>query len=191
MAATEPDRAKAMARRLRARMDADGIPITHSHALELVAAALGHRDWNTAAAALSAETRAASTDSENRETDATPSVSHPVTVPILRTFPGEEAERFYVGYLGFQLDWEHRFDDGMPLYRQVSREGCVLHLSEHHGDATPGSAVRIRVADVHALQRRLEADPLYPLRIGVTVQEWGADLVVPDPFGNRLVFHTP
>ncbi|MHA7985925.1 glyoxalase superfamily protein [Rathayibacter sp. CAU 1779] len=190
--ATTPEAAKAMARRLRARMDADGIPITHSHALELVAAALGHRDWNTAAAALADDTRTPSTDSDGAgEADAAPSASDPVTVPILRTFPGEEAERFYVGYLGFRVDWEHRFGDGMPLYRQVSREGCVLHLSEHHGDATPGSAVRIRVADVHALQRRLEADPLYPLRIGVTVEEWGADLVVPDPFGNRLVFHTP
>lgn len=117
--------------------------------------------------------------------------SDPVTVPILRTFPGEEADRFYLGWLGFAVDWEHRFEPGLPLYRQVSRDGCVLHLSEHHGDATPGRAVRIRVADVHALAARLVADDGYPLRPGVERQEWGDDLVVPDPFGNRLVFTSP
>lgn len=112
-------------------------------------------------------------------------------IPILRTFPGPEADRFYLDYLGFVVDWEHRFEPGLPLYRQVSREGCVLHLSEHHGDATPGSAVRIEVADADALSRRLVADDTYPVRPGVQVQEWGREVVVPDPFGNRLVFWSP
>ncbi len=115
----------------------------------------------------------------------------PVTVPILRTFPGEEARRFYVDFLGFSVDWEHRFGEGMPLYQQVSRAGCVLHLSEHHGDATPGSAVRIEVSDVRSLQRELTESPVYPLRIGLDSEPWGDDLTVPDPFGNRLTFHTP
>ncbi len=117
--------------------------------------------------------------------------SGPVTVPILRTFPGDEARRFYLEFLGFALDWEHRFADGLPLYQQVSREGCVLHLSEHHGDATPGSAVRIEVGDVRALQRRLADSDVYPLKIGLSHEDWGDDLVVPDPFGNRLIFHSP
>lgn len=115
----------------------------------------------------------------------------PVTVPVLRTFPGAEADRFYLTYLGFVVDWEHRFEPGLPLYRQVSREGCVLHLSEHHGDATPGSAVRIRVADVVALQRHLVESTVYPLRPGLQHQDWGVDVDVPDPFGNRLTFFTP
>ncbi|GAA4668252.1 glyoxalase superfamily protein [Frondihabitans cladoniiphilus] len=114
----------------------------------------------------------------------------PVVIPILRTFPGPEALRFYVDFLGFTVDWEHRFDEGLPLYQQVSLEGAVLHLSEHHGDATPGSAVRIEVADVAALQKRLEESPIYPLRIGLSHQPWGDDLEIPDPFGNRLIFHT-
>jgi len=180
---------KTMARLLRARLDAEGTPISHSHALEVVASALGYRDWNTCAAAIGEGRPAERRDALAGASPA--SGANPVAVPILRTFPGLEAERFYLDYLGFTLDWEHRFEATAPLYRQVSREGCVLHLSEHHGDGTPGSAVRIRVADVHALQRQLEADPTYPLRIGVSEEEWGSDLVVPDPFGNRLVFHTP
>ncbi|KYH46328.1 glyoxalase [Branchiibius sp. NY16-3462-2] len=115
----------------------------------------------------------------------------PVVVPILRIFPGGEAQRFYRDFLGFTIDWEHRFEPGLPLYMQVSREGCVLHPSEHHGDGTPGSAVRIEVEDVTTLQRRLRESDIYPLRIGLDHQPWGDDLVIPDPFGNRLIFHTP
>ncbi len=115
----------------------------------------------------------------------------PTTIPILRTLPGTETGRFYVDFLGFAVDWEHRFGEGMPLYQQVSRAGCVLHLSEHHGDAAPGSAVRIQVANVGQLQRELAASSVYPLRIGVVAQPWGDDLTVPDPFGNSLIFHTP
>lgn len=115
----------------------------------------------------------------------------PIIIPILRTFPGPEAERFYVQFLGFSIDWDHRYEAGMPLYRQVSKDGIVLHLSEHHGDATPGSALRIQVPDVRALQRQLEASTVYPLRIGLSHEPWGEDLDVPDPFGNRLIFHTP
>lgn len=163
---------KDMASRLRARLAANGAEITNSQALELVAVQLGYRDWNTCVAA---------------STAAPP----PVTVPILRTFPGGEARRFYVSFLGFRVDWEHRFGDGMPLYQQVSREGCVLHLSEHHGDGTPGSAVRIQIPDVRRLQRELLDSTVYPLRIGLDSEAWGDDLAVPDPFGNRIIFHTP
>lgn len=166
---TEP---KAMASRLQDRLAAKGTKITHSQALELVAAQLGYRDWNTCAAAPN-------------------SVPAPIVIPILRTFPGEQARRFYVDFLGFTVDWDHRFGEGMPMYQQVSREGCVLHLSEHHGDATPGSAVRIEISDVRRLQRELAESPVYPLRIGLDSESWGDDLAVPDPFGNRIIFHTP
>lgn len=137
-----------------------------------MATQLGYRDWNTCAAAPQ------------------PALT-PVTIPILRTFPGEEVRRFYISFLGFTVDWEHRFRDGMPLYQQVSRDGCVLHLSEHHGDATPGSAVRIEIPDLKRLQRDLVESPVYPLRIGLDSEPWGDHLTVPDPFGNRIIFHTP
>lgn len=79
------------------------------------------------------------------------------TTPILRSFDEAKAREFYVGFLGFQIDWEHRFEPGLPLYMQVSLGECVLHLSEHCGDCTPGSAVRIETPDVTAYQQRLLA----------------------------------
>src|SRR4051812_15442810 len=79
------------------------------------------------------------------------------SVPILRIFNEEKAREFYLGFLEFQCDWEHRFEPGMPLYMQVSNGDCILHLSEHHGDCTPGSAIRIEVVNAKALQEALLA----------------------------------
>ncbi|QDH20334.1 glyoxalase superfamily protein [Saccharibacillus brassicae] len=111
-------------------------------------------------------------------------------VPILRIFDETKAREFYIGYLGFAVDWEHRFEAGLPLYMQVSRGPVRLHLSEHHGDSTPGSAVRIGVSDVMELHRELTAKPYRFLNPGVENRPWGgAELELVDPFGNRLVFH--
>jgi small subunit ribosomal protein S1 len=49
--------AKAMARTLREALGAKGVNISNSEALELVAKALGERDWNTLAAAIEASRR--------------------------------------------------------------------------------------------------------------------------------------
>ena len=47
-------------------------------------------------------------------------------IPLLRIFDVASARDFYLGFLGFGVDWEHRFEPGAPLYLQVSRDGCVL-----------------------------------------------------------------
>ncbi len=76
---------------------------------------------------------------------------------ILRIFDEVKAKDFYCQYLGFTIDWEHRFEDGMPLYFQISRSGCVLHLSEHHGDGTPGTKIRIECDNVKVYHKELKA----------------------------------
>ncbi|MEG0862116.1 MAG: glyoxalase superfamily protein [Pseudomonas sp.] len=109
-------------------------------------------------------------------------------IPVLRIFCVEKAKEFYLDFLGFTLDWEHRFEPELPLYAQVHRDGLILHLSEHHGDATPGSTVFARVEDIVALQHEL-ADKRYgysrPEAISVG---WGLQMEIADPFGNRLRF---
>ena len=77
------------------------------------------------------------------------------TTPILRIFDEAKATEFYVGFLGFTVDWRHRFGDDYPLYFQISRGGCVLHLSEHHGDCSPGAAVRIETRALDELNEEL------------------------------------
>jgi|SRR5262245_42092762 len=112
------------------------------------------------------------------------------TVPILRIFSVEKAKEFYLDFLGFTLDWDHRFGDNLPLYMQISRGGLVLHLSEHHGDACPGSTVFVRMRGVEALQRELAAKDYRYLKPGVEQVPWNAKLMeVTDPFGNRLRFN--
>ncbi len=100
-----------------------------------------------------------------------------------------KAREFYCSYLGFKVDFEHRFQPEALLYMQVSRGGTALHLSEHHGDATPGSTVRIHVDDVEDLHRELMAKDYAFARLGLEDQPWGMrEVIVADPFGNKLVF---
>lgn len=72
------------------------------------------------------------------EREAGQAVEFSQAIPILRFFNEEKMREFYLGFLGMTVDWEHRFEPGTPLYCQLSRGGLVLHLSEHHGDASPG-----------------------------------------------------
>lgn len=111
------------------------------------------------------------------------------TTPILRSFDETKAKEFYVDFLGFTVDWEHRFEPTLPLYLQVSRAGCVLHLSEHHGDCSPGAAMRIQTDDIQGLHAELTAKNYGNARPGIEKQPWGSlDMSVTDPFGNRLTF---
>jgi len=65
------------------------------------------------------------------------------TIPLVRIFDEAKARAYYCDWLGFCIYWEHRFEPGMPLYMQVSLDNLKLHLTEHHGDCTPGSKVFI------------------------------------------------
>lgn len=165
------DDPKTMAKRLRSALADRGIELGHSETLELVARQYGARDWNTFAA---------------RSGDGLGPV-----IPILRIFDVAKAREFYTGYLGFTIDWEHTFDDHTPVYLQASRDDVVLHLSEHHGDASPGAAVRILVTDVRRLHKEFAARDYQYAKPGIETQPWGLEVAVLDPFANRLVFHQP
>lgn len=110
-------------------------------------------------------------------------------IPLLRIFSVEKAQEFYLGYLGFQVDWEHRFEPSLPLYMQVSRDGLALHLTEHHGDCTPGSKVFVEMTGVAELHAELTAKSYNYLRPGLETAPWGATtLTVTDPFMNQILF---
>ena len=110
------------------------------------------------------------------------------TIPILRIFDEAKAREFYVGFLGFTIDWEHRFSPDAPLYLQVSRDECLLHLSEHYGDCSPGAAIRIATTDLDAFHAELTAKQYKYAGPGIDEQPWGREVSVRDPFGNRLIF---
>jgi catechol 2,3-dioxygenase-like lactoylglutathione lyase family enzyme len=168
------DQAKGMAKRLRSALAERQIEIPHTLSLELIAAELGHCDWNTAAASLTPST--------------TESISFRQTIPILRIFDVAKAREFYCDFLGFAVTMEHRFEPGMPLYMAVARAGLELHLSEHHGDASPGSTAFVWMEGISAFHTELISKQYGYGRPGVVRQPWGQQMEVHDPFGNRIRF---
>ena len=113
-------------------------------------------------------------------------------IPILRIFSVEKAREFYIEYAGFQLDWEHRFEPGLPVYMQVSRDGLVLHLSEHYGDGSPGTRFQVTYRGVRALHAELFAKNYNYWRPGIEKTFWGTDqLNLLDPFGNKISLCEP
>jgi uncharacterized glyoxalase superfamily protein PhnB len=112
--------------------------------------------------------------------------------PILRSFDEAKAREFYVDFLGFTVEWEHRFEVGLPLYMQISKDSCIIHLSEHHGDCSPGGALRIATSDLEAYHQQLLAKNYKYARPGIEKKPWGERAMsIGDPFGNRLDFYQP
>jgi uncharacterized glyoxalase superfamily protein PhnB len=114
------------------------------------------------------------------------------TIPILRIFDVAKAKEFYLDFLGFKVDWEHRFDERAPLYMQISLDQLVLHLSEHHGDCCPGSTVFVTVNGLDAYHAQIRAKNYGYLRPGIEETFHRSKCMqLIDPFGNRLRFDQP
>jgi catechol 2,3-dioxygenase-like lactoylglutathione lyase family enzyme len=110
-------------------------------------------------------------------------------VPVLRIFDLTKALEFYVGFLGFEEEFRHQFEPETPSYLGLVQDGVRLHLSEHFGDASPGTHVRIEVTDVAALCVTLNEKRYRHSRPGFQDQEWGnREMTISDPFGNRATF---
>lgn len=165
--------AKTAARTLRRDLAALGLDVPRSAALELVAHQAGFRDWNTAAASAPRAT--------TRQLGA--------PVPVLRVQDATAALEFCTAVLGFTCRWQHRFAPDLPLHARVHRDDAELDLSEHHGDGTPGTVVRVPVRDVRALRTELLPRLAPRQRPGVEDDApGGATMTVLDPFGNALRF---
>jgi catechol 2,3-dioxygenase-like lactoylglutathione lyase family enzyme len=170
--------AKAMAKTLREGLAAHSHAITHSQALELVAHQFGLADWNTLAAKIG----------EKEGAGAAAGPDFQPAIPVIRSFDEAKAREFYCDFLGFAVDWEHRFHPGAPLYIQLSRGDLLIHLSEHHGDASPGTTCFCRMHGIAAFHAELIGKNYRNNRPGLEKQGWGLEVTVNDPFGNRIRF---
>lgn len=108
-------------------------------------------------------------------------------IPTFRIFNEEKAREFYVGFLGFTIDFEHRFNDNAPLFMRVSRGSFQLFLSEHHGDGTPASICTVIVSSVDELHAEFIAKKYKYNRPGIQHQ-FGKSVTVIDPFHNEIRF---
>lgn len=111
--------------------------------------------------------------------------------PVLRIFDYQKALDFYIHWLGFTIDWEHRFEEGAPVYLQISRGDIVLHLSEHSGDGSPGTHVFIdNFPELEAYHQQLLQKEYKYNRPGLDVpfyDENALQVKVGDPFHNLLI----
>lgn len=113
-------------------------------------------------------------------------------IPILRMFDEAKAREFYLGYLGFEVDFEARFSEDAPLFMGIFRGNAMLFLSEHHGDGAPGLHVCIEMSGLDDLHAELGAKRYKYMNPGITTQEWGTRMItVYDPFNNRISFREP
>jgi uncharacterized glyoxalase superfamily protein PhnB len=110
--------------------------------------------------------------------------------PQFRITDARRSLGFYVDGLGFQVDWEHRFERGFPVFMQLTRAGQSIFLTEHAGDCKVGGAANFVVADVDACYKDFVARGVVPTQPPATMP-WGPrEMVVTDPDGNRLRFAT-
>ena len=167
--------AKAMAKAMRDELATNDITISHSQALEIVARQLGLANWNI----LSAKIESA------EKPDA---IVFEQAVPIVRIFDVAKAHEFYLGFLGFSVDWEHRYGEQFPLYTQISRGGLRLHLSEHSGDATPGGNMVVYMTGIEAFHAELNARNYRYMKPGLEDEGTRLEVTVIDPFNNRIRF---
>ena len=112
------------------------------------------------------------------------------TIPILRIFDYKKAVEFYIDWLGFSIIWEHHFEDNTPVYMEVEKDGLILHLSEHHGDGTPGTHVFVWCDNVKDYHAELINKKYKHNRPGLEETFYGAlAFIVKDPFNNRISFN--
>lgn len=110
--------------------------------------------------------------------------------PILRIFDVAKAKEFYIDWLEFKLEWEHSFEENFPVYMEVSKDDIKIHLTEHHGDATPGSGIFITCTDITAYCEKLKTKNYKFYKPAVKKTFYNAlCMSVTDPFGNRLSFN--
>ncbi len=170
--------AKAMAKAMREALAERQLDISHSQALEIVARQFGLETWNILSAKIE----------EGEGKPSGPAIAFEQAIPIVRIFDVTKAHEFYLDFLGFTVDWEHRFHPNAPLYTQVSRGDLKLHLSEHAGDATPGGNMVVYMTGVRAYNKELLDKHYRYMRPGVSEAEWGLEMQVIDPFNNHIRF---
>jgi predicted enzyme related to lactoylglutathione lyase len=99
--------------------------------------------------------------------------------PILRVRSLSASVDYYVGVLGFKVDWQ-----SPGLFGSVSRDRCHIMLSE--GDqGNPGTWVWIGVEDVEPLFEEYTSKGA-KIRNPPTNYEWAYEMQIEDPDGNVL-----
>ena len=111
-------------------------------------------------------------------------------IPVLRIFDYKKAIEFYIDWLEFKINWEHTFDDNTPVYLEIEKDGLIIHLSEHHGDGTPGTNVFVWVTGIEQFHKEIINKKYKYNKPGLEKTFYGAlSVKVIDPFHNQIIFN--
>jgi len=98
-------------------------------------------------------------------------------IPILHAKDAHESAKWY-RRLGFEVEGEHQFAPDLPRYLFLVRGSNRLHLSEHAGDAKPGTLMYFYVQEVDSIATEFASE--------IIEQPWAWEVHLTDPDGNRL-----
>ncbi len=98
-------------------------------------------------------------------------------VPVLRVTDAARSVAWY-RRLGFEQEFEHRFEPHLPAYVGIACDGAAIHLSEHAGDAPGPGLVYLWVDAVDPIAEEFGAE--------VDEMPWARDVELTDPDGNRI-----
>ena len=119
------------------------------------------------------------------------------SIPVIRMLSEEDSKEFYLEFLGYKIDWEHRFtedDPDSPLYMQISYGDSIIHLNGHASNSSPTAEVRIPVKNLGHYELELgERCGKWPKPEAVDPRYEGrnTDMNIIDPADNYLVFWAP
>lgn len=100
-------------------------------------------------------------------------------VPVFRVKDVSASKPWYER-LGFEATGVHRFEPDFPAYMFLNRNGVLLHLSEHKGDAPKRSLAYFYVSDLEAVAAEFGVE--------IELAPWGPECFLSDPDGNKLRF---
>lgn len=111
-------------------------------------------------------------------------------VPALRITDYERSKAFYVEGLGFEVEWEHRFEPQLPVFVRMSRDGMAIFLSQHAGDCQVGGLVHFFISNVDEWYAEFQGRGVAVKSPPSETLEGLRDMTVVDPDGNQLRFMT-
>jgi hypothetical protein len=110
-------------------------------------------------------------------------------VPTFGILDYQTAIDFYIGFLGFKIDWEHRFGQTEPVYMQISKNGLILHLSENKRFKA-NVIVFVETKKLKEFHKELQnKSPAQELPDILQTNWQTLQLEITDPFGNLLRFN--
>jgi hypothetical protein len=87
------------------------------------------------------------------------------------------------------VDWEHYYEEGAPIYMQISRAGLVLQLSENSRFKT-GNIIYVETVGIEEYNIDLHRNSSVWVTPAISLSPWNTkQMEIQDPFGNLLRFN--